>query len=141
MIKKTKLAVLLSALLSGAALTAGAAVSYAAFPEGSSVVEREAAEGPRGGDNERPGDRQRRGGRLTTDSSADFLAAKGSGRGKTRVPGGSGCDDAGDLIEHPECVIGNAAQEKLWVAREASEGPRGGEHERPGDRQRGRGRG
>ena len=25
------------------------------------------------------------------------------GRSKPRVPGGSGCDDARDLIEHPEC--------------------------------------
>jgi hypothetical protein len=26
-----------------------------------------------------------------------------SGRKKPRVPGGSGCDDAGDIAEHPEC--------------------------------------
>jgi hypothetical protein len=25
------------------------------------------------------------------------------GRSKPRVPGGSGCDDPRDLIEHPEC--------------------------------------
>jgi hypothetical protein len=24
-------------------------------------------------------------------------------RSKKRVPGGSGCDDPGDVIEHPEC--------------------------------------
>lgn len=24
-------------------------------------------------------------------------------RRKPRVPGGSGCDDPGDIIEHPEC--------------------------------------
>ncbi|MBL8662673.1 MAG: hypothetical protein JNM29_07580 [Candidatus Odyssella sp.] len=24
-------------------------------------------------------------------------------RGKPRVPGGSGCDDPEDIIEHPEC--------------------------------------
>ena len=23
--------------------------------------------------------------------------------GKVRVPGGSGCDDPGDILEHPEC--------------------------------------
>ncbi|MEQ1773962.1 MAG: hypothetical protein ABL891_09285, partial [Burkholderiales bacterium] len=92
---------------------------------------------------ERPGDRQRRGGRLTTDSTPDFTAAKGSGRGKPRVPGGSGCDDPRDLIEHPECLIVDAMQNKEFVAREAGEGPRGGDNERPGDRQRrgGRGRG
>jgi hypothetical protein len=27
----------------------------------------------------------------------------GSGRSKPRVPGGSGCDDPGDVAEHPEC--------------------------------------
>lgn len=27
----------------------------------------------------------------------------GSGRDKPRIPGGSGCDDPGDLVEHPEC--------------------------------------
>lgn len=25
------------------------------------------------------------------------------GRSKPRIPGGSGCDDPGDIIEHPEC--------------------------------------
>ena len=25
------------------------------------------------------------------------------GRSKTRVPGGSGCDDPEDILEHPEC--------------------------------------
>lgn len=24
--------------------------------------------------------------------------------GKVRVPGGSGCDDPGDILEHPECA-------------------------------------
>ena len=27
----------------------------------------------------------------------------GSGRSKPRIPGGSGCDDAGDVMEHAEC--------------------------------------
>jgi hypothetical protein len=27
----------------------------------------------------------------------------GSKRRKVRIPGGSGCDDAGDRAEHPEC--------------------------------------
>lgn len=30
----------------------------------------------------------------------------GSGRDRTRIPGGSGCDDPRDLIEHPECLLG-----------------------------------
>lgn len=29
----------------------------------------------------------------------------GIGRDKPRIPGGLGCDDPGDLIEHPECRI------------------------------------
>ncbi len=28
----------------------------------------------------------------------------GSGRDKPRIPGGSGCDNAGDVAEHPECA-------------------------------------
>ena len=47
--------------------------------------------------------------------AATFAADKGAGiqattdnttfekRRKPRVPGGSGCDDPRDLIEHPEC--------------------------------------
>ena len=36
------------------------------------------------------------------------FARRGRGRGgkggrRPRVPGGSGCDDPGDIIEHPEC--------------------------------------
>jgi hypothetical protein len=26
------------------------------------------------------------------------------GRRKKRIPGGSGCDDPGDILEHPECA-------------------------------------
>lgn len=26
------------------------------------------------------------------------------GRSRPRVPGGSGCDDPGDILEHPECA-------------------------------------
>lgn len=29
----------------------------------------------------------------------------GSGRDRVRIPGGSGCDDPRDLIEHPECRL------------------------------------
>ena len=28
---------------------------------------------------------------------------RSGGRSKPRVPGGSGCDDPGDIAEHPEC--------------------------------------
>jgi hypothetical protein len=44
------------------------------------------------------------------------------------------------MIEHPECnVPKNTMQDIERIAREASEGPRGADNERPGDRQRGRG--
>lgn len=33
----------------------------------------------------------------------DEFDRRGRGRTKPRVPGGSGCDDPRDLIEHPEC--------------------------------------
>jgi hypothetical protein len=39
------------------------------------------------------------------DSSDDDSTESGSGRDKPRIPGGSGCDDLFDLIEHPECRI------------------------------------
>jgi hypothetical protein len=68
-------------------------------------------------------------------------------RNKPRVPGGSGCDDPDDLIEHPECRPGNAVlkdeqqarnsiAQDVIVAREASEGPRGAD--RPGEDNGGR---
>jgi len=31
--------------------------------------------------------------------------ASGSGRSRVRIPGGSGCDDPGDVLEHPECRL------------------------------------
>jgi hypothetical protein len=37
------------------------------------------------------------------DNKTFEIAKRGRGRGKVRVPGGSGCDDPGDIIEHPEC--------------------------------------
>lgn len=33
----------------------------------------------------------------------DLMTADFDKRKKKRVKGGSGCDDAGDAIEHPEC--------------------------------------
>ena len=36
----------------------------------------------------------------------DEVAKRGrGGRSKPRVPGGSGCDDPRDIIEHPECRV------------------------------------
>jgi hypothetical protein len=31
------------------------------------------------------------------------IGPSGSGRKRPRIPGGSGCDDPGDILEHPEC--------------------------------------
>lgn len=38
------------------------------------------------------------------DDNGDDDETSGSGRDKPRIPGGSGCDDPEDLIEHPECA-------------------------------------
>ncbi len=56
----------------------------------------------RGGDRDR-GDRD--------DSRSDHddrRDDRSGGRSKPRVPGGSGCDDPGDIREHPECSGGGA---------------------------------
>ena len=52
--------------------------------------------GVRGRDRDRSEDRSR--GR-DRDRSDD----RSSGRDRPRIPGGSGCDDPGDIAEHPEC--------------------------------------
>jgi hypothetical protein len=39
----------------------------------------------------------------SNDNSNDDNTVSGSNRRKPRVPGGSGCDDAGDIAEHAEC--------------------------------------
>ncbi|MGL4310417.1 MAG: hypothetical protein ACRCSU_08000 [Paracoccaceae bacterium] len=49
----------------------------------------------------RGGDDDRRGGRRGGDDRNDD--SRSSGRKKPRVKGGSGCDDAHDIIEHAEC--------------------------------------
>ncbi len=36
-------------------------------------------------------------------NSIDDSTKSRSNRRKPRIPGGSGCDDAGDVAEHPEC--------------------------------------
>ena len=40
---------------------------------------------------------------LTVFSLEDSLQGDFDKRSKPRIPGGSGCDDAGDAAEHPEC--------------------------------------
>ena len=61
----------------------------------------------RGGDRDRGGDDDR-GGRDRNDdgpSSRDRNDDGPSGRDRPRIPGGSGCDDPGDVIEHAECRV------------------------------------
>jgi len=43
------------------------------------------------------------------DDNSDDNSDDDSGRSKPRVPGGSGCDDPEDILEHPECTIGIGA--------------------------------
>ena len=59
----------------------------------------------RGGDRSRDDDRRKSG----KDRSDDRRDDRSSGRDRARVPGGSGCDDAGDILEHPECQGGSGA--------------------------------
>ena len=63
--------------------------------EGQSVFDRQGRGRGRGGR-----DDDRRGGR---DRTNDDDNGSGSGRDKPRIPGGSGCDDPGDVAEHAEC--------------------------------------
>ena len=54
-------------------------------------------------------------------------AGSGSGRDKPRIPGGSGCDDPGDILEHPECRVGggfNGAPPKDDVSGSGRDKPR-----------------
>ena len=61
----------------------------------------------RRGSDDRGGDDRgghRRGGR-DDDRREDRGRDRSSGRDKPRIPGGSGCDDPHDIIEHPECRV------------------------------------
>lgn len=59
----------------------------------------------RGGDRDDDRDNRGRGGRGGSGSSDDDDDSSGSGRSKPRIPGGSGCDDAGDVAEHADCRV------------------------------------
>jgi hypothetical protein len=86
-----------SLAFAGALLLSSIATSALAR-EGNSVITREAVQSTQA---------------TTTTPPADDLLA----RRKPRVPGGSGCDDPDDLIEHPECRPGNAVQKEEQQAR------------------------
>lgn len=58
----------------------------------------------RGSDDRGGDDRGRRGGGHGADDNGGD-GPSGSGRKRPRIPGGSGCDDPGDVLEHPECRI------------------------------------
>jgi hypothetical protein len=53
---------------------------------------------------ERRGRGRGRGGR--GGETVDTGGGSGGHGGRPRIPGGSGCDDPEDLIEHPECRVG-----------------------------------
>lgn len=67
---------------------------------------------------------------ISDSSTFSILAAKGKGRGP-RSPGGSGCDDPRDLIEHPEC--GLKVDEPITLARNKPRVPGGSGCDDPGD--------
>lgn len=57
----------------------------------------------RGGDDRGDDRGRRRGGHGADDTPG--TSPSGSGRKRPRIPGGSGCDDPGDILEHPECRV------------------------------------
>ncbi|MCX7643915.1 MAG: hypothetical protein N2Z62_01305 [Rhodobacteraceae bacterium] len=59
----------------------------------------------RSGDDRGGDDRGRRGGGHGADDDSPGGGPSGSGRKRPRIPGGSGCDDPGDMLEHPECRV------------------------------------
>lgn len=59
----------------------------------------------RGGDRDRSDNRDRDDDRDRGDRSDDRDDDSGSGRDRPRIPGGSGCDDPGDVAEHAECRV------------------------------------
>jgi hypothetical protein len=102
-----------SLAFAGALLLSSIATSALAR-EGNSVITREAVQSTQA---------------TTTTPPADDLLA----RRKPRVPGGSGCDDPDDLIEHPECRPGNAAQQDDQLARRKPRVPGGSGCDDPDD--------
>lgn len=122
---------LLSTIGAALLLTAGTVIAAPSLSI-EQVIAREASEGPRGGDNERPGDRQRRGGRVSEDAGDMILARRGADDPPgTERPGDNHRQRRGGR----NGAIDNPA-DSFVIAREASEGPRGGDNEAPGDRQR-----
>ncbi len=105
----------LMTLAVGAIWATSAMTAYAA-PSSAGDVARDATAGLRG--------------QLTaTDTALDQMLA----RSKPRVPGGSGCDDPRDLIEHPECTLGNAAPAEDKMARSKPRVPGGSGCDDPRD--------
>jgi hypothetical protein len=158
MMKKTLLTLLLGTLACGAAMAVGTSASSPTALPSSSAVVRDAAQGtqaiPLAVDDQLARSRPRVPGGSGCDDPEDLIehpecrphaassavvrdAAQGTqaiplavddqlARSKPRVPGGSGCDDPEDVIEHPECRPQAApAPGEEQQARETSEGLRG----------------
>lgn len=62
----------------------------------------------RGGDDDRGRDKDRSDNNDYPNNRGDSRSLNDnspSGRSRPRIPGGSGCDDPGDIAEHPECRV------------------------------------
>ncbi|TNC62078.1 hypothetical protein [Rubellimicrobium roseum] len=69
--------------------------AFEGLGDDNSIFDRRGRGRGRGGDD-------RRGGHGADDGRTNDSRSGGHG-GRPRVPGGSGCDDAHDVAEHPEC--------------------------------------
>jgi hypothetical protein len=80
--------------------------------------------------------RGRGGDRSSDDNGSSTGNSSGSGRSRPRIPGGSGCDDPGDLLEHPECgmlidVDGNGIDDRLENGAGGGASPSGSGRSKP----------
>lgn len=93
-----------SVLLSGADITFGTQTVF--DQDGTFEIARQGRGRGRGGDDNRGhgggGDNRGDDGGHGADDNGNGNAS-GSGRSKPRIPGGSGCDDPGDIQEHSGC--------------------------------------
>ena len=80
--------------------------------------------------------RGRGGDRSRSDDAPGSRSDDSRGRSRPRIPGGSGCDDAGDLLEHPECGMlidnnGNGIDDRLENGSRTDDNPNGSGRKRP----------
>lgn len=94
--------------MSFASLGTGSSLGILTFDQSPSVETNDGSyqEARRG--RGRGGDRDRGGRDDSRSDRDDRRDDRSGGRSRPRVPGGSGCDDPGDIREHPECSGGGA---------------------------------